>query len=232
MDYTRITEDNRIQFRIELVLLTMIDGVLSVYLNSGISQSVELQLPSSMIDVSSDCNLDHSVKRVVSSIAAGSAAYIEQVKTVGNATRRPGEWSVSTLYYSLVHTNKECSNRRNWYSLDFVSKKATIAYDQLALINSCCKRLRTKAQYTSLPMYFLPAEFTVYQLQQIYESLLASEVDNKSFRRRFLDAGLLIPLNKLRHGCNRPAQLYSTSPQHVIHHFSRKMLGSTKQLAE
>ena len=228
MQSLQIAESNRIQFRIELVLLTMIDGVLSVYLNSDTSESAVLQLPSSMIDVSSDCNLDHSVKRVVSSITTGSSAYIEQVKTVGNATRRPGEWSVSTLYYSLVSINKEGASRRNWYSLDFVFKKATIAYDQLALINSCYKRLRTQAQYTSLPMYFLPTEFTVYQLQQIYESLLASEFDNKSFRRRFLEAGLLVPLHKLRHGSNRPAQLYSISPQHVIHHFSRKMLGSTK----
>ena len=215
-----------IHFRVEIVLMAFFNGELFVYLTPYVEEPGVLELPAFDIDTQLDCNLDRAVKRGVAQLLGTEAGYIEQVKTVGNATRRPGEWSVSTLYYGLIAAPSKGQLGDNWFALNQRLKTKKMAYDHLALIYSCFKRLRTQAQYTSLPMYFLQSEFTVYELQQIYENLLDSKFDNKSFRRRFLEAGLLVSLNKHRYGCNRPAQLYCISPQHLVHHFSRKMLGS------
>jgi 8-oxo-dGTP diphosphatase len=230
MDLKQSIDQASFSFNIELVLMTIIDGSLSVFLvpvDCG-SDGKRMQLPSCQVNPSLDCNLDHAVKRAIMEITGNSAGYLEQVKTVGNATRKPGVWSVSTLYYGLLCASVSQLNAPGWFSLTDIQNHFTIAYDHLGLIFSCYKRLRSQAQYTSLPMYLLPSEFTVFDLQRVYETLLEVQFDNKSFRRRFFEAGLLHPLEKWRYGCNRPAQLYSVAPHHVVHHFSRKMLGSTK----
>ena len=217
-----------VSFGLELVLLSIVNQRLSVYLTSVEDSCTVLQIPSFNVSVENDCNLDHAVKRKVSSITGVVGGYVEQVKTVGNATRRPDCWSISTIYSALISSDCTDRTRSCWYDVDRLPAGHSLVYDHQAIINSCVKRFRTQTQYTSLPMYLLTQEFTVYELQKVYEIILGSQFDNKSFRRRFIDAGLLIPLDKRRHGCNRPAQLYRVAPQHVVHHFSRKMLGSLK----
>ena len=54
----------------------------------------------------------------------------------------------------------------------------------------------------------MPAEFTLPELQRVYEIVLDRPLEKSAFRTRILTSGLIAPIARRRRGANRPAQLY------------------------
>jgi len=80
------------------------------------------------------------------------------------------------------------------------------------------QRLRTKLSYTNIVYSLLPTEFTLADLQELYEVILHQPLDRRNFRRKILALGLLKALPKTRRGAHRPATLYTftrRSPMNV-----------------
>jgi len=64
----------------------------------------------------------------------------------------------------------------------------------------------------------MPDEFTLNELQKVYEAILGSTMDVKSFRRRILAAKILEETGKTKQTSRRPAALYSQ----LFHHFDTR----------
>ena len=69
-------------------------------------------------------------------------------------------------------------------------------------------RLRSKLDYSNIGFYFLPEEFTLSDLQDVYESVIGRELDKRNFRRRVLAAGIVESVGVKRPTSHRPATLY------------------------
>ncbi len=70
-------------------------------------------------------------------------------------------------------------------------------------------RLRTKAEYSTVPMRFLEEPFTLSELQGVYEALLGRELDKRNFRRKVIALDVLEEVEGTRReGAHRPARLY------------------------
>jgi len=69
-------------------------------------------------------------------------------------------------------------------------------------------RLRAKLGYSNIGFYFLPEEFTLTELQDVYESVIGREQDKRNFRRRVLAAGIVEAVGSKRVTSHRPASLY------------------------
>jgi 8-oxo-dGTP diphosphatase len=54
----------------------------------------------------------------------------------------------------------------------------------------------------------MPPEFTLGELQQIFEAILGAQLEKKSFRRRVLDANVVEEIGSVRSTAHRPAALY------------------------
>ncbi len=55
----------------------------------------------------------------------------------------------------------------------------------------------------------LPPKFTLTELQQLYEAILATKLDKRDFRKKILSMGLLLDLNQVQENvAHRPAKLY------------------------
>jgi 8-oxo-dGTP diphosphatase len=214
-------------FSVEIVIFAMLDNQLHVRLLPDDAKT-GFHLPVIRVK-SQDCNLDHTVRRGIQQVVSQAAGFVEQVKAVGNTTRDENGWSVAVIYYALMALDDNAINSKSdWIKLSDIDS-LQILKDHLGIIHSCYRRLKSKAQFTSLPLYLLPEEFTLSELQMVYEALLTTHLDKKSFRRRLLDSDLLVATDNMRHGNNRPAQLYKVVPGHIIHHFSRHMHGSHKE---
>ena len=85
---------------------------------------------------------------------------------------------------------------------------ARLAFDHAEILAAAITRLRNKVEYTSLPAFVLPREFTLTELQRTYEIVLGRRLEKSAFRTRVLAADLVRPVRKTRHGPNRPAQMY------------------------
>jgi 8-oxo-dGTP diphosphatase len=94
-----------------------------------------------------------------------------------------------------------------WHS---VYKLPALAFDNNAVVDYAVRRLRSKLDYTNVAYSLLPRQFTLSDLQQVYEAILDRELDKRNFRRRMLSLGIIKAAGATRmEGAHRPAQLYT-----------------------
>lgn len=156
---------------------------------------VDDALPNSAIE-QKDNTLEEIAQRKVKTLTGIEMPYVEQVETVGN--KHLGIWSIAIVYYSLVPYTPLSLGK--WVKVEAVMPQA--------MIQSALQRFQNKSLYTSLPIFLLPSEFTLTELQKTYEVVLGFTIEKKSFRRRLLDAGFLTETGNIRRANHRPAHLY------------------------
>jgi ADP-ribose pyrophosphatase YjhB (NUDIX family) len=138
--------------------------------------------------------------------------YLEQLRTFGDPGRDPHAHVVSIAYFALVPHKREVRPDHPKYACTQwfpVQALPFLAYDHNAVAAHALERLRSKLEYTNIAYSLLPHEFTLGQLQGIYEVILGRRLDRRNFRKKILTRGLLRPLRRQRRGRHRPAQLYA-----------------------
>lgn len=189
-------------------------------------------LPGGFIDLSADKTIDDAAHRKLAEKTGVTKAHLEQVISVGNNTRDPRGWSVTIAYMALVSVDAvdlrkdDSSEEVAWTPVDQLKKNNDLAFDHNQILESCHKRLKDKVRYTSLPVNLLPPDFTLTELQRIFEVILAKSVEKKSFRRRILDAQILEETGNFRAGSNRPAKLYRVADKNTNYFFTRNIEGT------
>ena len=74
-------------------------------------------------------------------------------------------------------------------------------------------RLRGKLDYTTIAFNLLPKQFTLRELQRVYEIILHRKLDKRNFRKKILSTGILEDTGaKKMEGTHRPARLYRFNP--------------------
>lgn len=150
--------------------------------------------------------------------------YLEQLSTYGGLTRDPRGWTVSVAYFALVSSDEvriqagTDAQEARWHSITGDAVELTLAFDHAQILQDAVTRLRSKLDYTDIAVHLLPQEFTLSELQRVYEIIMQEKLNKSSFRLRVDRAGIVKPIKgKMRTGSNRPAQLY----QFVRHHGDR-----------
>lgn len=143
-----------------------------------------------------------------------SNVYLEQLYTVGKPDRDPRTRVITVAYFALlsaeevaqqeVHGASDAGEARWWdiYSLP------ELAFDHQQILDYALQRLRWKLEWTALGFLLLPSEFTLSELQRVYETILNEPLDKRNFRRKILAAGVIEPTGNMRAGDHRPARLY------------------------
>ena len=91
-----------------------------------------------------------------------------------------------------------------------VARLPALPFDHRQIVAHAVERVRTKSQYSSLPVYLCGERFTLPQLQAVYEAVLGEPINKVSFRRKIEELGMVEAIEgALETGrANRPAQLY------------------------
>jgi 8-oxo-dGTP diphosphatase len=147
--------------------------------------------------------------------------WVEQLKTfdrppqyVDGALAVPGRDPrgrvISVAYFGLVpvdrHTIAGEDGRVAWTPVDDLPE---LAFDHAEIVRYALWRLRNKILYTSVAFQLLPPEFTLTQLQRAYELVLGEQLDKRNFRRKVLDAGVVVETgSRTQKGTRRPARLF------------------------
>lgn len=90
-----------------------------------------------------------------------------------------------------------------------IDKVPGLAYDHNLVIDKSLKILKEKILKSSILKDLLPEEFTLPELQKVYETLLNKELDRRNFRKKLLNDGIIWAVNKdaVFKG-KKPARLY------------------------
>ena len=171
-------------------------------------------LPGGFVDTVKDQNLESCAKRKLEEKTGVEASYLEQLGSWGSVSRDPRGWSATHVYFALMSADdvelQPGGNARDsrWFAIDGQRAKEKLAFDHAEILKAAIARLRSKVEYTSLPAFLMPHEFTLTELQKIYETLLGRPIEKKSFRTRILATDLLEEVARRKEGANRPAQMY------------------------
>jgi len=216
---------------VDLVILSVRDAALMVLLVQRPSELREpfpgkWALPGGFIDTARDQDLEACARRKLMEKTGVEAPYLEQLGSFGTATRDPRGWSATHVYFALIApdiTPRPGGNAPDsqWFSIRGEGVRESLAFDHAEILRAALARLRSKVEYTSLPAFLLPGEFTLTQLQRIYEVILGRELEKKAFRTRILAGGILEAVPRRQSGPNRPAQLYRLKRRRQAHIFSR-----------
>jgi 8-oxo-dGTP diphosphatase len=155
--------------------------------------------------------------------------WVEQLKTfdrppqyVDGALRVPGRDPrgrvISVAYFGLVPVDCHDLERGAvqhvgsahrelaWMPVDALP---TLAFDHAEIVQYALWRLRNKILYSSVGFQLLPPRFTLTQLQRAYEMVLGEQLDKRNFRRKVLDAGVVVETGEVtKQGTRRPARLF------------------------
>lgn len=204
---------------VDVVIFTVLEGKLQVLLVQRPNSPEEpfpglWAIPGGFVDIDKDQDLEACARRKLQEKTGVTSRYLEQLGSWGDAKRDPRGWSVSHVYFALIPVEsvalEKGANAQDvrWFPVEGNSVKQPLAFDHALILASALERLRSKVEYTSLPSYLLREEFTLSDLQHMYEIVLERPIEKSAFRTRVLATDLVVPLTKMREGPNRPAQLY------------------------
>ncbi|MFM7680186.1 MAG: NUDIX hydrolase [Roseiflexaceae bacterium] len=135
---------------------------------------------------------------------------IEQLYTFDTVARDPRGHAVSVAYMALGR-DVVLDARAALHQPQFVPVDALpdIAFDHAQIVAYACERLRNKISYTNAIFALLPDYFTLSQLQQAYEAILARPLDKRNFRKKSMSLAMIAETPQMyRDGAHRPARLY------------------------
>jgi len=170
-----------------------------------------LALPGGHVEPDED--LDVAVKRELKEETGLKLSYLEQLYTFGKPGRDPRGHYISTAYLALVRTGMQLQPGSDaqgvtWAPATIGRKaKGALAFDHAEILEVGLERLRSKVRWQPIGIDLLPKEFTLTELQRVYEIILGQPLDKRNFRRRVLKIGVLqeVGMSTTR---GRPAKLY------------------------
>lgn len=204
---------------VDVVIFTIADDRLQVLLvQRGDDPSQPFPgawvLPGGFVDVERDKDLEACALRKLREKTGVASPYLEQLGSWGGASRDPRGWSATHAYFALIPATAISSAGdanaadARWWPVMGNRVEPRLGFDHGEILTAAIQRLRSKVEYTSLPAYLMPTEFTLPDLQHVYETVLDRPLEKSAFRTRMLAADLIEPVARMRKGPNRPAQLY------------------------
>ncbi len=159
-------------------------------------------------------SLDRAAARKLLDETGVQDVYLEQLYTFGELSRgkETAQRGVAIAYFALVqHEQVRLRESGAWQpEWHNAYKLPALAFENNAVVDYAVRRLRSKLEYTNVAYSLLPRQFTLSELQQVYEAILDRDMDKRNFRRRMLSLGVIKPAGGTRmEGAHRPAQLYA-----------------------
>ncbi len=208
--------------RMELALLTVLDGRLQVLLGrrTGAPDAGRWALPGGVLRIDLDADLDAAAQRVANERLGISLPVITQLCAVGSQHRDPrAPWALSVVYRAMLAAEQVSASpgkridALRWTPVDEAMADVGLALDHAHLIQNAVTVTRQEFGALRFPVGFFPEQFTLTDLQLASEAVLGRKLDKSSFRRRLNDAAVAVEVaGAMRTGAFRPAQLYQLAP--------------------
>lgn len=180
----------------------------------------KLKLPGSLISENED--LDTSAIRTLKELTGLEKIFLKQFAVFGAphrlAPREDLEWLrktsglkvdrvVTVAYYSLIKISESTiTDKTIWHP---INNLPDLIFDHNQITQAALENLRNEIRTKPLCFELLPEKFTLRQMQNIYESILNINLDNRNFRKKIRLMDFLIPLSEKEKDVNhKPAQLY------------------------
>ena len=139
--------------------------------------------------------------------------YIEQTYSFSALDRNPDYRLIAISHIGLVDSTTveiKREERENveseWFKITDLPK---LAFDHEMILNKNIKYLYSKIINSNILKILFPSDFTLPELQKVYEQVLDKPLDRRNFRKKFIALDLVEDTLEKNTGFNgRPAKLY------------------------
>jgi 8-oxo-dGTP diphosphatase len=215
---------------VDVVILAIVADAIHVLLVERTKQPAKghWALPGGFVGI--DESLSAAVERVLERETGLRDVYTAQLATFGEIGRDPRGRVVTVAHYALVPSERivDTVGSREGCTLGRVvptgpaagppfvvcgpAGETPLAFDHGTIVAAAVERVRGRLWYAPVAFELVPDEFTLLDLQRVYEAILGRPLDKNAFRRRILASGLVSPLGRRREGLRaRPAELFGST---------------------
>jgi 8-oxo-dGTP diphosphatase len=157
-----------------------------------------------------DESLDDAASRVARSALGATPAFLEQVGALGGTRRQADMAQVAVVYFGLVAGGSDSAAAAEWTGL---SQLPPLAARHKLEVDAALFAVHARVDQAPIAFRLLPPEFTLSELQSVYELLLGRRLHKASFRRALHASSLVEATDEWRsEGRGRPAQLFRYAP--------------------
>lgn len=180
-------------------------------------------LPGGFID--KDKDVDEAAKEVLKLRTGLSDIYLKQFYLFGERGRNTKEHVEELInkavipnenkgwfdrrfltigYYALVEYSKVIAPTPDVFSDDIawfdIHEVPELILDHKAILDKAYAELNREVNFHPIGIDLLEDEFTMTELQSLYETILGTSLDRRNFRRKMLNYGILVDTGKIRTG--------------------------------
>ena len=203
----KMTSENSILLEAVISIFTVEEGKLKILLKKRNTDPYKgyWELPNKLLENKN--TLEETINDILNETIETSDIYIEQNHTFSSINRNPNERILATSYIGLTNNKiKETEEEMKWFTINEIPK---MAYDHKEIIEQAQQLLKIKLVNTNILKQLFPSDFTLPELQNIYESIMNTKLDRRNFRKKFMSLGIIEDTGyKNSCGSGRPAKLY------------------------
>lgn len=215
------TSHDKISIAVDFLLFTVEENQLKALVVRRKEEPFQGLFALPGVAVGENETLAHAAKRcLVEETGITKEIYLEQLYTWGdNCSRDPRGRVISVSYMALIpreqleaQIGKRVSEVKFISVEDLLKEEYEMAFDHKEIISYGRERLRNKTEYTTIAFHLMPEEFTLPELQKIYEIILGKGLYKANFRKNIKDY-VLETGNLKRVGAHRPSMLYKRNQE-------------------
>ncbi|MGC3000290.1 NUDIX hydrolase [Streptomyces sp. G35A] len=152
-----------------------------------------------------------------------SGLHLEQLRTYSEPGRDPRMRVVSVAFAALLPDAPEAHGGGDAAQARWIphGTAGPLAFDHDRILADARTRIGAKLEYTCLATAFCPPEFTLGELQRVYETVWGTTLDRPNFRRKVLATPGFVEAvpgaARLTGGRGKPAALYRAGTAATLH---------------
>jgi 8-oxo-dGTP diphosphatase len=145
-----------------------------------------------------DESLDEAANRILFELTGLQKIYMEELQSYGEVNRDPAGRVISVAYFALISAEDFTGASSSQSGATWVSLKdlPPLIMDHNDMVEKGLRRLKRRAASQPIGFELLPEEFTMPQLQALYEAIYQADLDKRNFRKKILAMNVLIKLDQ------------------------------------
>lgn len=188
------SEDLMPSLSVDCVILGFEEDQLKVLLiqHSGGPRDGEWALPGDFVNKNLD--LEQMPYNVLERLTGISNIFVEQLGAFGDCQRVDYRRIVTIGYYALISPQQyelilgPGARKVNWFNVGVTPE---LIFDHKAILQAAISKLQEDLEIKPIGHNLLPKEFTLTQLQKLYEAILGEKQDTRNFRRKISNLKIL-----------------------------------------
>lgn len=158
-------------------------------------------------------DINNGLKRELKEKTGIENVNLDMVNVYGKIDRSPVMRMVAVSYMGVIDSNRVSilketlkTSNADWFNINNIPK---LAYDHNEILNDSIDKLKNKIFETDILKNLFNEEFTLPELQKVYETILDKTFDRRNFRKKLINDGVIEDTNKVvNFEGKKPAKLY------------------------